>query len=90
MNSRELRPLDPVRDRDLMLANRARVLAEMPELVPIIKEMVESGCLDGWRSVTWVGKSDEWPHGIDPARWCQPVVASAAERAMTEKMRTKR
>ena len=55
--------LDPERDRDLILANRARIHAELPEAVPFIKAMVDAGMLEGWRSVSRVAKFHERPPG---------------------------
>ena len=59
-----LKPLDPVRDREQIVANIATIKATMPEMLPIIKSMVARGLIDGWRNVAWVGKSGESPPGI--------------------------
>lgn len=50
----EKRPPRPLTTRQRAAAEQARadVLAHMPEMVPVIKEFVAAGLIDGWRDVT--------------------------------------
>lgn len=48
-------------DRENIAATVAKVKHLMPELVPMIKELLDAGLIDGWRDVRYVG-----PHRPNP------------------------
>lgn len=84
------RRLHPERDQERIAAHRDFVREHMPELVPIIKGMVEAGCLTGWRDVISVGPSGSRAPGLGPEDCVAPCVYTAAEHARFEKLRTTR
>lgn len=53
--------LDPVRDRDLIAANKTAVMESMPEILPFIKELHAAGAIEGWRNIVEVGPPIEVP-----------------------------
>lgn len=84
------RRLNPARDGERIAEHRDFVRAHVPELVPIIKEMVEAGCLTGWRDVISVGPSGSRAPGLGPEDCVAPVVYTAEEHARFDKLRNTR
>lgn len=65
--------MKPINDaeRERAAAMRAAVHAQMPEVIPIIREFVAEGLIDGWRNVTYCGPVDGGPkyHTVPATVW---------------------